>query len=238
MKIGILQTGRALDELAERHGDFDSLFMQLLVEQGFDFEVFAVLDFVFPSSVTECDGWLVTGSRFSSYEPLPWIAQLEEFLRVAYDQDVPIVGICFGHQVMARALGGVVEKYAGGWSVGPHEYQFDGIDRPVVINAWHQDQVVVLPEGARSVGRSDFCANAAIVYDGRAYTVQAHPEFHNDFISDLIVKRRASIPAELAVAAEARLKNFAPSPEVMAQIVSFFKTRSLVIKKEEQAGTV
>lgn len=164
MNIGILQTGRALDNLAARHGEFDTLFMKIFADQGFEFEAFAVLDNVFPTSVTANDGWLITGSRFSSYEDLPWIARLEDFLLNAYDADVPIVGICFGHQVLARALGGTVEKHKAGWGLGPHEFFFDGIADPVVINAWHQDQVVEVPKSGTTVGRSDFCEHAAIVY--------------------------------------------------------------------------
>lgn len=223
MKIGILQTGHALAPIVAKHGDFDALFMQLLANQEFRFRSYTVLEGEFPNSVTECDGWLVTGSRHSVYEDLPWISLLETFLRNAFDANVPIVGVCFGHQILAQALGGRVEKFSGGWSIGPHEYQFDGMDSPVIINAWHQDQVTELPVGACAVGRSDFCANAAIAYGNRAYTVQAHPEFQNDFLADLIDARRAVVPANLACEAEEKLKSLSPSAVVVVQIVSFSK---------------
>lgn len=229
MKIGILQTGRAIDEIAARHGDFDALFQELLANNGFDFVTYAALDGELPQDVRDCDGWLITGSKHSAYEDLPWIAALEQFLRDAYAADVPIVGICFGHQILAQALGGKVEKHPAGWGVGPHGYAFEGLETPVIINAWHQDQVTEVPQGGRTVGRSDFCANAAIVYGKTAYTVQAHPEFHNGFMADLIERRRGQVPGPLVDEAEARLADFAPSPEVVAQIVAFFKTRSLAI---------
>jgi GMP synthase (glutamine-hydrolysing) len=229
MKIGILQTGRALEHIVERHGDFDTLFQQLLNGQGFSFQAYAVLDDEFPQTPTECDGWLITGSRFSAYEDLPWIATLETFLRKAYAADVPIVGICFGHQILAQAFGGKVEKYKGGWGVGPQDYQFDGIEETVTINAWHQDQVTELPKDSCAVGRSEFCTNAAILYGEKAYSIQAHPEFTNDFMSDLIEAKGSLVPAEIIEAAEKQLKAASPSPEVVAQIVSFFKAGYLAI---------
>jgi GMP synthase-like glutamine amidotransferase len=78
----------------------------------------------FPKDIHDCDGWLITGSRFGAYEDHPFIPPLEDFIRAAYAAHVPVVGICFGHQIIAQAMGGKVEKYAGGWSVGPTEYNF------------------------------------------------------------------------------------------------------------------
>lgn len=236
MKIGILQTGRALEDLAARHGDFDAMFKTLLAGRGFEFASYPVIDDVLPDAPTECDGWLITGSRHSAYEKLQWIARLEEFLRDVYACNVPIVGICFGHQVLAQALGGTVEKFRDGWGIGPHVYDFEGIDAPVVINAWHQDQVTRLPVGASTVGRSEFCAHAAVVYENRAFTVQAHPEFQNGFMADLIARRSGQVDPVLECEARDRLKDHSPSHEIVDQIVSFFKTRKLTINRNEQSG--
>lgn len=183
MKIGILQTGHSPEGLIARHGDYDSIFMDLLANQGFTFETFAVLDGVFPGDITTCDGWLITGSRFGAYEDHAWIPPLEEFLRRAFAAEMPIVGVCFGHQILAQALGGTVEKFAGGWSVGPTEYDFEG--RKVTLNAWHQDQVTKVPEQARVIGSSPFCENAMLAYGKTGLSVQAHPEFTRDFVKGL-----------------------------------------------------
>ncbi|MGC1505607.1 MAG: type 1 glutamine amidotransferase [Sulfitobacter sp.] len=226
MKIGILRTGEALPQIKRDHGEMDELFVKLLADDAFTFEKFAVLDDVFPASVTDCDAWLITGSAFSAYEPLPWIARLEDFIRAAHKAEVPMVGICFGHQIMAQALGGTVEKHHDGWALGPHDYVFEGSAEPVTINAWHQDQVTRLPENARTVGRSSFCENAAIAYGKTGYSVQAHPEFDNSFIADLIDLRRNSVPADRVKTALSDLKSKAPSPEVVAQIKSFLKRQN------------
>lgn len=101
MKIGILQTGRTPDEIRADHGDYDDLFKQLLDGRGFTFETYAALDGMLPASAHDADGWLITGSKFGVYEDHPWIAPLEEFLRNAYAAAVPIIGVCFGHQILA-----------------------------------------------------------------------------------------------------------------------------------------
>ena len=143
MKIGILQCGRSPAMLVSKFGDYDDMCISLLGMQ-FETAVYAVLDNDFPDSVQDADGWLISGSRFGVYEDHDWIPPLEDFLRTAYARSIPIVGICFGHQILAQALGGKVEKYSGGWSVGLVEYQMEGAEDPVPINAFHQDQVCLL----------------------------------------------------------------------------------------------
>ena len=233
MKIGILRTGVTLPIIQQKHGDFDVLFKNLLADDDFDFTSYKVLEDEFPDSINTCDAWLITGSAHSAYEKLPWIARLEQFLRDAYSADIPIVGICFGHQILAQALGGKVEKFEKGWGVGPHQYHFDGIKNPVVINAWHQDQVTALPEDSEVVGRSEFCENAAIIYGKKAFTIQAHPEFTNSFTEDLIEQRRKMVPADLIEVAEAELTKSNPSKEVVEQIKTFFKQRSIDLSKAQ-----
>lgn len=204
MLIGILQTGRAPDALRPTHGDYPDLFARLLDGYGFSFRTYPVLDMILPESPAACDGWLITGSRFGAYEGHPWIAPLESFIRAVHAAGVPLVGICFGHQIVAQAMGGKVEKFAGGWSVGRTEYDFSGTK--VALNAWHQDQVTVLPPGARVEAASTFCAHAALSYGPKMFTVQAHPEFHRDFTADMIEKRgRGLVPDPLLDAAAARL---------------------------------
>jgi len=105
MQIGILQTGASPDALRGEHGDYPDFFERLLQGRGLAFRRFHVEAMEFPASVQECDGWLITGSRHGAYEDHPFIKPLEDFIRRAYDERVPMVGICFGHQIMADALG-------------------------------------------------------------------------------------------------------------------------------------
>jgi GMP synthase (glutamine-hydrolysing) len=222
MLIGILQTGRAPDALIGASGDYPAMFERLLGGRGFRFRTWPVLDGVFPDSVYAAQGWLITGSRHAAYEDHPWIPPLEAFIRDAYAARVPLVGICFGHQIIAQALGGRVEKFAGGWSVGPTDYDFDG--QRLTLNAWHQDQVVARPADATPLASNGFCENAALVYGDRALTLQAHPEFRSDFIAGLIETRgRGLVPdAVLATAAE-RLDQPIEDGAIADRIAAFFR---------------
>lgn len=196
MKIGILQTGHSPDMLKDEFGDYDELFPALLDGNGFEFETFAVVDGMFPDGTADADGWLITGSRHGAYEDLPWIPKLEQLIRDIHDSGQPIVGVCFGHQIIAQAFGGRVEKFSGGWSVGRTEYDFDG--KKVWLNAWHQDQVVKAPASADVVGHNVFCRNAMLSYGDTIWTVQAHPEFSNDFVTGLMRTRgKGLVPDDL-----------------------------------------
>ncbi|MDH3264954.1 MAG: type 1 glutamine amidotransferase, partial [Paracoccaceae bacterium] len=194
----------------------------LLAGQGLTFRVYPVVDMEFPASVHDCEGWLITGSRHGAYEDHPFIKPLEAFIREAYAEAVPMVGICFGHQVIAQALGGRVEKFTGGWQVGPTRYRMD--DGELTLNAWHQDQVVEKPVEAEVAGSSPFCENAALVYGDWAYTVQAHPEFDNEFLAALILARgKGLVPDRLLAEAEAALALPIDQAAMARQIADFFK---------------
>ena len=222
MRIGILQCGQAPAELKQDMGDYPDMFTRLLAGRGFDFRTWHVEGMEFPAGVHEADGWLLTGSRHGAYEDHPFIPPLEAFVRDAYAAGVPMVGICFGHQIIAQALGGTVVRHPGGWAVGAQDYDFGG--RPVRLNAWHQDQVVALPPDARVCGRNDFCENAALVYGDRAFTVQAHPEFDDLFIQGLIDTRgKGVVPAERLAGAGARMGQADGAALLAERIEAFFR---------------
>ncbi|AYF01490.1 type 1 glutamine amidotransferase [Paracoccus yeei] len=221
MRIGILKCGQSPEVLRGELGDYDTMFERLLAGRGFDFATWHVEAMEFPASVHEADGWLLTGSRHGTYEEHAFIPPLEDFIRRAYAAGVPLVGICFGHQIIAQALGGRVEKFPGGWSIGPQDYDFDG--ETVTLNAWHQDQVVERPQDAQVVASSGFCTNAALVYGDRAFTVQAHPEFDDAMIHGLIEHRSDTVPSELVAEALTHMDDAAQSKLIADRIEAFFK---------------
>ncbi|MDA1239199.1 MAG: type 1 glutamine amidotransferase, partial [Proteobacteria bacterium] len=186
MKIGILQTGRAPEALVKEHGDYDKMFIELLSDPRFSFNNFPVLDSVFPK-ISDYDGYIITGSRFGVYENYPWISQLEDFIRACFESDIPVAGFCFGHQIMAQALGGKVEKFDGGWAVGVENYQIQG--DTVSLLAWHQDQVITPPDNSKTIASSDFCKFAGLTYGKKGFSLQAHPEFNTDFVKGLMSVR-------------------------------------------------
>ncbi len=226
MKIGILQTGHAPDQLRPAVGDYDDLFEKLLAGQGFTFETFNVVDMKFPAAITDCDGWLITGSKHGAYEDLPFIPPLEAMILDIYAAEIPMVGICFGHQIIAQALGGKVVKFDGGWAVGRQTYDWGG--ETMAVNAWHQDQVVERPADAKVCASNEFCENAALVYGRRAFTMQPHPEFDAAFIEGLAKYRGpGNVPdAQLSSAQEDLLKPI-DTEKVARQIATFFHERQL-----------
>lgn len=221
MLIGILQTGSSPDALKDAFGDYPDFFERMLAGRGLTFRRYQVEKMDFPASVSDCDGWLITGSRHGAYEDHPFINPLEAFIRDAFAAHVPVVGICFGHQIIAQAMGGRVEKYAGGWSVGPTDYDFNG--EKITLNAWHRDQVVQVPEGAEVIASNAFCENAALLYDDRILTVQAHPEFGPDFLDGLMRTRGPGlVPDDLMARARQRLGDPLHDKTMGARIAAFF----------------
>ena len=225
MKIGILQTGITVPEIAENFGQFDDMFAALLDGHGFTFETYMVIENQFPAGVDACDGWLITGSKHGAYEDHIWIPPLEDFIRDSFAAHVPMIGVCFGHQIIAQAMGGTVEKFDGGWAVGRQTYDVEG-EGEMSIMAWHQDQVTRLPDAAKVVGKSGFCENAVLVYDDRIFTTQPHPEFEPQIVSDLITYRgQGNVPNDLLAGAAARNDIEIQNKKMAAMFASFYKTK-------------
>lgn len=221
MHIGILQCGHfpvAEGYPAQTYGD---LYSEFLKDRGLTFETWSVVDMEFPDSIHSAEGWLLSGSKHGVYDDVPFIRPLEQFVRDAYAEQVPLVGICFGHQLMAQALGGTVEKFAGGWSLGRQTYQLEG--KEVALNAWHQDQVIQRPPDAKTVGESDSCTHAALAYRGRAFSVQAHPEFEDTHVSLLLDVRRAALDERQAAIVRANLGKPLSNTDLAERITAFFK---------------
>lgn len=198
MKIAILETGRPPGQLAERFGDYPAMFERLLGD-GFEIESFDVAAGQLPSDPGNHAAFLITGSPAGVYDPLPWIEPLSGFIREA--KDSKMVGICFGHQVMAEALGGHVEKSANGWGAGLHTYSIVRAEpwmdpvQAIAAPVSHQDQVVVQPPNTEIVATSDFTPYAALVWTDRpAISFQFHPEFSPAYAKALIAHRYDQVP--------------------------------------------
>jgi len=226
MKIGILQTGHAPQDLAPEPDAYPRMFERLLGGHGFTFQSWSVVDAIFPDGPDDADGWLITGSKHGVYEDHDWLPPLEQLIRDIYAAGKPLIGVCFGHQVIAKALGGTVERFGGGWAVGPQTYAFP--DGKKVVNAWHQDQVITPPDGAQVVAGNDFCRYGALLYPGHAYTVQPHPEFGDDFVTGLIELRgKGVVPDDQLQAARNALGTPLDSQALADQFARFFTERRI-----------
>jgi GMP synthase-like glutamine amidotransferase len=192
MKIAVLETGVPPDPLAEEFGSYPDMFGELL-GPGFELDTYDVQRGEFPP-VGGHRACLITGSPAGVYDPLPWIGPLQDFIRAA--NDTKMIGVCFGHQVMAEALGGEVIKSPKGWGAGLHRYDvvhpqpWTNGERRVAIPASHQDQVVAQPPNTSIVAASEFTPFAALAWNDRpAISFQFHPEFSRGYARALIEKR-------------------------------------------------
>ncbi|MFN3614303.1 MAG: type 1 glutamine amidotransferase, partial [Rubrimonas sp.] len=193
MRIGVLQTGRVRADLAARFGEYPAMFDAMLARAGgpFSLTTVAVVDGQDLPAPDAMDGWIVTGSRHGVYDGLPWIDPLKAFLRDARAAARPIVGVCFGHQILAEAFGGRVIKHPGGWRLGTHDFAVRegrwAAEAPETLrlHSVHQDQVVELPDDAAVWASAEGCAYAGLLYGDpaapEAVSIQPHPEFDAAF---------------------------------------------------------
>ncbi|WP_292675134.1 type 1 glutamine amidotransferase [Mesorhizobium sp.] len=224
--MGILQTGRAPEQLIGKFGDYDQLFSSLLDGGDFNWTTYKVMDDEFPVALDAADGWLVTGSKFGVNDGHAWIARLEALVREIYASGRPLIGICFGHQLIARALGGTVERSSGGWMVGPTAYVRNDLDGTQTLLAWHEDQVTRLPPGAAVLASSEGCAYPILRYGERALTYQAHPEFDAAFIKGLLKYRGAELPRPIKKHADSADDAMISRRAVGEEIRSFLLTQN------------
>lgn len=238
MKIGVLETGLIREKLADRFEPYPVMFASLLDQSGRKLELdsVSVVRGDMPRSASDCDGWLITGSRHGVYDNLEWMPPLEDFIRALAQQHVPLVGICFGHQMIAQALGGQVVKSDKGWGVGLHQYRVDPAQtwmnecpEQVGIYAFHQDQVVDLPASARVFLSSEFCPYAGLTYGDSIMSVQGHPEFEESYMTALLDEYGGSVvPADVTAAAQESMRGGRRADTAMlaSWIAEFFISRA------------
>jgi len=196
MKIGIIECGPVPEALRAQYVSYPAMFAAQLgaLLPGATFTTISVVNGAALPTPDACDAWLIPGSRYGVYDPLPWIEPLKDFIRgVAREKRQPMVGVCFGHQIIAEALGGKVEKAAIGFRAGMERYETTvggGAPQVVTMPASHQDQVVVQPPDSEVVAKTAACAFAGLRYkNAPVLSVQFHPEFSRAYLSDLIAMR-------------------------------------------------
>lgn len=215
LSIGILQTDWLVEKLANNYPEYPEMFQTLFyqVTSNIEFSIFDVTKNQFPKSFDDCDAYLITGSKKSVYETIDWIDTLAQWLIDADKVNKKLVGICFGHQLLAQTFGGETAKASNGWGVGLNAYNVLSrkiwmnrgeteaqddllIESPdtVFLLASHQDQVLKLPEAAELLMSSEFCPNAAFTIGDNILGIQGHPEFSVDYSESLMLHRKAVIP--------------------------------------------
>lgn len=142
------------------------------------------------------DLYILTGSHAGVYEELQWIRDVEAWIRKADAMKVPILGICFGHQVIASALGGSVTPSPKGWEVGAHSFQLNELGQRIFkgktsihLHSSHQDIVARLPDCLLNLGGNSHTDHHAFVKDSHIITLQMHPEFSRETQAALLNRK-------------------------------------------------
>jgi GMP synthase-like glutamine amidotransferase len=195
VRLGLLECDHVDERFAGIDGDYADMFAALL--PWADLVPYDVIDDQHPSSPDECDGWVVTGSRYSVYDAMPWLDRLHGFVREVRASERPFLGICFGHQLLAHAVGGRTAKADAGWGVGAHDTAFVEPIESARLLYLHQDQVVEVPDGGVVLAKTDHCPVAALQVDERMLGIQAHPEFTGEYLAALLHSREDRIGEDL-----------------------------------------
>jgi GMP synthase-like glutamine amidotransferase len=199
-RLALLETGFPPRELQPRFGTYSAMFKDLLGSETIE-AVYDVAHGSWPQRVEDHAAYLITGSSAGVYDDLPWIEPLKQFL-IAAKGKARLVGICFGHQIMAEAFGGRVVKSDKGWGIGLQDYWVNGRadwtegTSGIAVPVCHQDQVIEQPPNSTLIGGNDFCPIGILAYDDQpAMSVQFHPEFEPAFVDALIDLIGDEIPA-------------------------------------------
>jgi len=204
MILGILDADTLRDDLQPQYVSYAKM-MQNLFEKAhkeLQFRSYQVNKGEYPQKIDECDAYLITGSKSSAYDNDEWITQLKVYVQSLYQKNKKILGICFGHQLIAMALGGDTRLASQGWGVGVHQYETSRQGRRLFLPAQlsllvsHRDQVVKMPKDAVKVASSEFCPIAAYQIKNQVLCFQGHPEFTADYADALMQARVDIIPED------------------------------------------
>jgi GMP synthase-like glutamine amidotransferase len=232
MKLGILLCDQVQEQLQPEFGDYPAMFNELLqrVDEALDVQYFSAINHELPANIDDCDFYMTSGSRWGVNDDKLWIRELEEFIRVLYEAGKGFVGICFGHQLIAKSLGGCVEKSPKGWGIG---IAFSDV---ISLQSWmkptkdkldlvvsHQDQITKLPPQAEVLVSNDFCPYSMFTVGHHFLGIQGHPEFSRQYSLALMNSRKDRIKKSVIDAASATLIHEVDDVLVMKWLVNFLK---------------
>jgi len=230
MKVGILKTDAVKPDLAAEFGEYPDMFANVLlaVEPDLILVTYEVVDGEYPADLDEVDAYIITGSKLSVYDDVPRVRQLKGFVVQLHDANKKLIGICFGHQMVAEALGGKTLPADSGWCVGVHAIEptedaarYGLSSSTIRLRSNHRDQVATLPTGGKLLASTKACPIASIGLDDHILTFQGHPEFSEGYARALLNMRRDILGEELYQTAIRSLETETDNLQVARYIVDF-----------------
>ena len=206
IKLGILQTNHDKSvDVGDAFPDDAHRFRDMFDEQDdrFSYRIYMTIGGEVPQDLDEQDAFMITGSPLSVLDHHIFTDDLMDFIRRCDAAKKPLMGACFGHQAIAVALGGKVEKSPDGYNVGIEETVYQ-TKRPwmtpnrdrLPMYVFHEDAVTELPESCDLLGSTENCKNASFAKGDHIFTTQSHPEFSNAFMSCVLRSAESAIPAQ------------------------------------------
>ncbi len=236
MKLGILKTDALKPEFVKQFGEYPDMFARRIhaIDTSIELVTYDVQKGFYPKDLNEVDAYLITGSKSSVYDQEPWLDELKDFVRVLHKAKKKLIGICFGHQLVAEVLGGKTGKADQGWCVGVHEAVFSekaqdhlghlkNDQKSFSLVSSHQDQVLQIAKGSEVIASTQTCPNYMTVLGDHIITVQGHPEFDTEFASQLLDMRRSIFGEELYSTAKRSLKESADNLLVIRWCLDFIR---------------
>jgi GMP synthase-like glutamine amidotransferase len=212
-RVGILRVDDVNTELVDTFGEYPEMFEDLLQKANFSRPLEQQVELIFttyysneghlPETLSEQHAYIITGSKTGVYEDLAWIAELERFIQTLHKAKKIVVGICFGHQLIAQALGGLAAKAPQGWQIGVktanlnqnNTNDYNGIAAFNLLYS-HQDQVIKAAPGSLIVASTPDCPIAMTTLGNHILTFQGHPEFNKSYAQSLYEFRQAVYPQD------------------------------------------
>ena len=232
MRIGILVTNTDRSAYAKTQPDDGEKYRRLMqsVRPHWDYRAYDCVAGIFPQDLSECEGYIIGGSPASVNDPDEWIKDLFQLIRQLHSSQHPMVGCCFGHQAIAKALGGDVQHNAGGWGFGVAETTFE-TPRPwmqpsaekLALYSAHSEQVTQLPRGAVVLGGSAFCPFGSFAVGEHIMSTEYHPEMSRDFFVGLTHAFETYVGHDVAAAARRQAEQPAQGQIFAEWMARFFE---------------
>jgi GMP synthase-like glutamine amidotransferase len=227
--IGILACDHVAPELraAARDRDYDDMYADMLraAEPSIRTRTYDVVGGELPTHPDECHAWIVTGARYDAYRDEPWIVALRKFITTVLEHRARLVGICFGHQAVAHALGGRASN-TGTWKAGPQQLHvedtpwFEGAS--VRVHAMHQDVASEIPPGARTIAHGETGEHPMFLVGDNILCIQDRPEYEADYVGALVEMRRPRMGDVIADAALATIETESVDNDVVGRWLTDF----------------